>query len=125
MTAEEIIEKMSVLRKITFDILNNLPLEARERANTLKKDIRIYDATVAALKEVEQYRALGTVDELKEAREKQIPKKPIEHKIFYGADYTCPNCKNYVGSYSVAIERLGRNDKLCDNCGQAIDWSEV
>ena len=59
------------------------------------------------------------------ALEKQIPKKPIEHKIFYGADYTCPNCKNYVGSYSVAIERLGRNDKLCDNCGQAIDWSEV
>ena len=44
------------------------------------------------MEEVEQYRALGTVEELKEAREKQvaIPRIVIEGKYF------CPKCKNLM-----------------------------
>ena len=49
-----------------------------------------------------------------EALEKQIPKKPLlvpegESKIH---TFKCPTC----GSYRVR--------KFCDDCGQAIDWSE-
>ena len=36
------------------------------------------DYIVDALEEVQQYRAIGTPDECREAVEKQIPKKPVE-----------------------------------------------
>ena len=35
------------------------------------------DTAIEALKEVQQYRKIGTVEECKKAREKQNPKKPI------------------------------------------------
>ena len=70
-----------------------------------------------ALKEVEQYRALGTVEELKEAREKQIPKK-VAYKpqdAIYQRPY-CPTCDKelFDANYSVGY---------CE-CGQAIYWEE-
>lgn len=67
-----------------------------------------------ALEEVEQYRALGTVEELKEAREKQVAKKPI-HKI------KRPN--SLYGVCSVCGRRLV-TDKYCPRCGQRILWKE-
>ena len=67
--------------------------------------------------ELEQYRALGTVEELKEAREKQIPKKPHKYIAFDGIERNgCPRC----------YEELGRNEilyagqKYCSVCGQAL-----
>ena len=62
---------------------------------------------IQALKEVEQYRALGTVEELKEAREKQVAKKPIEK----GRLILCPICKASVDW-----------KRYCEDCGQKIDW---
>ena len=67
-----------------------------------------------ALEEVEQYRVLGTVEELKEAREKQVAKKPI-HKI------KRPN--SLYGVCSVCGRRLV-TDKYCPRCGQRILWKE-
>ena len=72
---------------------------------------------IQALKEVEQYRALGTVEELKEAREKQIPKK-VAYKpqdAIYQRPY-CPTCDKelFDANYSVGY---------CE-CGQKIDWEE-
>ena len=69
-----------------------------------------------ALEEVEQYRALGTVEELKEAKEKQIPKKPESKQRF--ADLwlgVCPSC---------TANGVNSGMDYCDKCGQAIDWSE-
>ena len=42
-----------------------------------------------------------------EALEKQLPKKPIDK-------YNCPRCRGQL---------LGKV-KHCEDCGQAIDWSE-
>lgn len=47
---------------------------------------------IQALEEVEQYRALGTVEELKEAREKQMA---IQRIVIEGK-YFCPKCKNLM-----------------------------
>ena len=77
-----------------------------------------------ALEEVEQYRALGTVEELKEAREKQVAKKPIKSKRIGHAYYYCPNCDASVTiEIDHGCERDYRLDH-CDVCGQKIDWSE-
>jgi len=60
-----------------------------------------------------QYRKIGTVEECRTAREKQIPKKPdfTEDKEFA----LCPCCNG---------KGLFDKQKYCDNCGQKIDWSE-
>ena len=67
---------------------------------------------------------------IKEALEKQIPKKPITETVNRGIsvsgeydidfNYLCPNCSTVVGDYET-------NDafyKFCPDCSQAIDWSE-
>ena len=75
------------------------------------------DIAIQALEEVEQYRALGTVEELKEAREKQIPKKVIykPQDAIYQRPY-CPTCGKelFDNNYSVGY---------CE-CGQALKWGE-
>lgn len=66
-----------------------------------------------AFNELEQYRALGTVEELREAIEKQVPKKPLSalHEFSQGA---CPTC------HAMQFTR----SKFCCNCGQKLDWSD-
>ena len=78
--------------------------------------------------ELEQYHAIGTVEECREAREKQKPKAPKDElKInpvidgngaYVDADMTvyllCPNCGELVG----IDEDI---DRFCHECGQAID----
>lgn len=61
------------------------------------------DMAISALEEIQQYRALGTVEELKEAREKQ---KSIAREIING-EYFCPRCKYVM-----------RHPGYCRNCGQ-------
>lgn len=55
---------------------------------------------------------------LKEAIEKQIPKKPTD---FSGRHWgkaiggNCPNCNSAVNS---------KEYRYCRNCGQALDWGQ-
>ena len=84
-----------------------------------------------ALEEIQQYRKIGTVEECREAREKQMPKAPKdslkiepiidESGAYVDADTTvyilCPNCGELVGM----DEDI---DRFCRECGQAIQWNE-
>lgn len=76
------------------------------------------------LDKLEQYRTLGIVEELRVAKEKQIPKKPspidykkyidvVKNAKFLRGGFWCPNCKHvvYSGCY-------------CADCGQKLDWSD-
>lgn len=77
---------------------------------------------VSALKEIQQYRAIGTVEECREAVEKQKAKKPrlnYKPKFFGRATYTCPRCGNYCLE-EFANER--QNNRYCWDCGQKIDF---
>ena len=47
------------------------------------------------------------------ALEKQIPKKPKEKYCIGFNTLVCPECKMELYLY----------EPYCDNCGQAIDWS--
>ena len=76
---------------------------------------------IESMEEVEQYRALGTVEELKEAREKQIPKKPTVGDFMNF--YHCPNCGEH---FDCDEEYYLENGEwhYCGKCGQKLDWSE-
>lgn len=87
------------------------PLKERAFAHTTEKALEM---AIECMKEVEQYRALGTVEELKEAREKQIPKNPKSEQYFYGVLDRCPVCDVL----------LGHSKNYCHNCGQALKWGE-
>lgn len=66
-----------------------------------------------ALSDWRQYRKIGTLEECRTARKKQIPMKPdfTEDKEFA----LCPCCNG---------KGLLDKQKYCDNCGQKLDWSE-
>lgn len=82
------------------------------------------ETAVNALAEIQQYRAIGTVEECREAVERRIPQKPkrevldkdlkIGNVTFKAGTraYLCPSCeKGITGS-----------DAHCRWCGQAISW---
>ncbi len=81
------------------------------------------EIAIKALEEIQQYLELGTVEELREAIEKQRAKKPdyegdgyADGKLVYDT-WICPNCEKH---YEVDYDDY----EYCPNCGQAIDWSE-
>ena len=83
---------------------------------------------ITALKEIQQYREIGTVEECREAVEKQKAKKPdiytdtrnmVDlHGNVYAEQanvYLCPTCESFIGY-------VGNNIfHYCPVCGQAID----
>ena len=82
------------------------------------EDYAIEEA-IKALKEVQQYREIGTVEECREAMEKQIPKNSkIIHKS--GAIcYNCPSCGLNLMKIKNNIQ-FGHIPMYCEYCGQAI-----
>ncbi len=68
-----------------------------------------------ALEEIQRYRELGTLEELRALKEKQIPKKPVLDGIYH-----CPSCKK--GMLQGSMEPKG---SCCKNCGQVLDWTEL
>lgn len=79
---------------------------------------------ITALKEIQQYREIGTVEECREATEKQKAKKPIpinykeyidkvSNAEFLEDAYWCPSCKTYL-----------RSGRYCNGCGQKLNWKE-
>lgn len=69
------------------------------------------------------YREIGTVEECREAVEKQRTKKThiVTNELLGGTSYVCPNC----GAEMMLIDRnriqWGHMQKYCGCCGQAID----
>lgn len=82
------------------------------------------DTAIEALKEVQQYLEIGTVEECREAVEKQKSKKPIpinyqdyadkiDNAEFFEGSYFCPNCGTVL-----------RSGSYCNRCGQKLGWNE-
>lgn len=66
--------------------------------------------------EIQQYKEIGTVEELRITREKQIPKKPIR----VGKD-TCPKCGTYNETWVKRRNTLPSDIVYCWHCGQAVE----
>lgn len=123
------------------DFLGRFSLDRIGYANGKEVDMERFDyftevlvTAMKALSEIQQYRAIGTVEECREARERQRGKKP-KHQGCYdnnrvwhewnginGKPYElCPNCEA-----NLCCEMpYDRKPKYCDKCGQKLDWSDT
>lgn len=99
-------------------------IEITGRPRRLSKFLEALEVAIEALKEVPQYREIGTVEECRTAVEKQKPKEPtIGADIMVGRDdkgnpiwvhdYVCSEC-----GMGIAGEYI-----CCPYCGQAIQWN--
>ena len=92
---------------------------------------------ISALKEIQQYREIGTVEECREAVEKQNPKEPKEilrhrggfetrHCTNCNTDYQVDNRYTITDTYCHTCGKLLDSDfrNYCGNCGQAIQWND-
>ena len=84
-----------------------------------------FNMALKALEEIQQYRALGTLEECRAAVEKQIAKKPKEYEDkFYG----CPVCGNVLlhkwEKYPAKLMNKKNGLPYCLGCGQKLDWSD-
>ncbi len=82
-------------------------------------DIKVLDAirvAISSIDKIQQYRAIGTVEGCREARERQRAKKPR----FYAHNYYCGNCGSLVGNSEFNWKRF----MYCDRCGNPVNWSE-
>lgn len=73
-----------------------------------------------ALEDIQQYRAIGTIEEFKALKENNEPKKPILNNPNINEFYVkeaklCPACHSYINNWS---------GDYCRDCGQKLDWSE-
>lgn len=87
--------------------------------------LEAFQTAISTLKEIQQYREIGTVEKCREAVKKQKPKKPklnYKSKFFGKATYTCPRCGNYCLK-EFSNER--QNNRYCWDCGQKIDFGGV
>lgn len=76
---------------------------------------------ISALEEIQQYREIGTVEECREAVEKQTQKKCTIDSCPDHTHYKCPSCGQIeLSIYKHGFPRLGRITKYCENCGQAL-----
>lgn len=75
---------------------------------------------IESMKKLQQYRAIGTIEECRESKERQRGKKPKSiNKVDEDTIYMkCANCGLTTVLYS------GMEPDYCPKCGQAIDWSE-
>ena len=88
---------------------------------TVTIDKRLTHCVLNALEEVQKYREIGTVEECREAVEKQTQKKCAIDSCPDHTHYKCPSCGQVeLSIYKHGFPRLGRITKYCENCGQAL-----
>ena len=127
MKPEEAIDILGEIKVLDDTLYSYSPvyMQALETAIFALKEVRQYqlikDVTVGEIAEVlNEFSKIGTVEECREAVEKQKPKMPdyegdgyADGEMVYDT-WICPNCgKKYEVDYD--------DYKHCPNCGQAID----
>lgn len=116
MTPEEAIELLKGMQSPLEDYAELVGAPAfaygHKYAYPYPQDYAIEEA-IETLKEIQQYREIGTVEECREAVEKQKPKKP--HRNYKKFSGLWCKCGWYLG------QKQCLDIKYCPNCGQAID----
>lgn len=138
-SVEDTIENLEIIKEHMEKtvIIRNLHGRGEKDAEEVRFD---FDRAINALKENQQYRQIGTLEECREARERQQAVPARKTTIFEGKDaeklaakglpnyetYKCPKCGRIVVE-STAAKSLHPDGFMkknyCEKCGQAIDWS--
>lgn len=104
-------------------IIGNIPVNGKDGCYSIAEYQEAKTVAVQALEEVQQYCAIGTLEECRAAVEKQTAKKPdyegdgyADGHLVYDT-WICPCCgKHYEVDYD--------NYNYCPDCGQKLDWSD-
>ena len=82
------------------------------------------EMAIEALKKVQAFEAIGTIDEFKALKQKNTPYKPNEYEDRY---YAC-KCDNILlpkwKKYPTILMPKSEGLPHCMACGQKLDWSE-
>ena len=103
--------------------LDELIKELTRKAYNIMCVEPIFQDCIRELEELQKYKAIGRVEECKEAADKQKAIKPnLWGDGYYNGEliidmYDCPNCEK---SYELECEEYD----YCPNCGQKLDWRE-
>lgn len=120
MTEKEAIERLKYdLAMITFNPMTGDETPLWLLAEDEQGSYNAYECAIKALEEIQQYREIGTVEECREAREKQIPKKCIEDSCPDHTHYKCPSCGK-IQKTKYDDSTFGCILNNCSNCGQAL-----
>lgn len=104
-------------------IIGNIPVNGKDGCYSITEYQEAKTVAVQALEEIQQYCAIGTLEECRAAVEKQTAKKPdyegdgyADGHLVYDT-WICPCCgKHYEVDYD--------NYNYCPDCGQKLDWSD-
>ena len=85
--------------------------------------IKSIEIAIQALEEVQKYREIGSIEECRALREKQISEKPIMKQYYEDSEeeyLCCPTCGE------ILTDRIPLDNKdfyfHCLNCGQKFNW---
>lgn len=101
------------MEKLSDDVLQAVLDAHKVIASIDRVTSRVDKYTVSLLEELKMYREIGTVEECREAVERQKPKKP--HRNYEKFSGLWCRCGWYLG------KKQCLDIKYCPNCGQAID----
>ena len=122
MKLEEAIKILENKKEYSERITDNFLSHSRGEIKDANETIEMCDMAISALKEIQQYREIGTVEECRKAAEKQKPKKCVMDSCLDHTHYKCPSCgKIHLSRYKNGCPSLGRIPGFCEYCGQAID----
>ena len=102
-------QKITITEKEAIKLLNESYIVDYE-GDTDRQRINLEKFLISTLEEIQQYREIGTVEECREAREKQKPKKII--RIVGRYPYKCPTCNG----------KLEIGYRHCIICGQLLRY---
>lgn len=104
-------------------LIGNISVNGKDGCYSIAEYQEAKTVAVQALEEIQQYRAIGTLEECRAAVEKQTAKKPDYEGDGYSDGHLvydtwiCPCCgKHYEVDYD--------DYDFCPECGQCIDWSD-
>lgn len=110
-------------------IRNHMNTNGDADKGVCNKNIEVLEISIHVMQELQQYKQIGALEEVRDAVELQQADKPrisrlSAHGVPDGYLYSCPNCeyriikKDNRGFYS------GTRTKYCPDCGKRLDWSD-
>lgn len=112
MTEKESIEIIKIEKQCVLKSIEGCDRKCAD-CDSVRPDQEIiagYDTAIKALEEIQKYREIGTVEECREAVEKQKAKK---YERGLDRDVRCPVC----GTYTTDIYE----HRYCSYCGQRLE----
>ena len=95
-------------------LIGNISVNGKDGCYSIAEYQEAKTVAVQALEEIQQYRAIGTLEECRAAVEKQKPKKPVMDGYCCFESYECPTCHHDISN----------EQKYCDKCGQKLGDDE-